>query len=237
MIKCNSCKLEKQETDFSLRNDSKNAGKYRKTCKECKNKNQRKNYYKYKKNNPFLARHVKMKASCRQRKIPYDLDEVYLEQIWTKFCPISGIKLEWSSSSQDRCSENVAELDRFKPELGYIKGNVSWISRKMNNLKSNGAIEDFEKILQWMKNWTTPEIKAVELKTLDREPAWNKGLKYNNSDINGEKNPSSKLTLEQVKEIKNIFDGTRGKYVELSMKYNVSTATIRKIVKGITWKE
>lgn len=237
MIKCNSCNLEKNEEEFSKRNDGKNIGKYRKTCKECKNKNQRKNYYNYKKNNPFLARHTKMKASCKQRNIPYNLDEEYLEQIWTEYCPISGIKLEWPTSSENRSSENVAELDRFIPELGYIKGNVSWVSRRMNNLKSNASVDELEKILNWMKSWKPPELNAIQEKVAAREPAWNKGLKYSNSEFNGENNPASKLTLNEIIQIRNEFDNSRGIYVKLSKKYNVSTACIRKIVKGKTWKD
>lgn len=235
MIKCNSCNIEKEEDHFSIRNDGRNIGKYRKTCKECRNNNQKKNYYKYKKNNPFLARHVKMKASCKQRNIPYDLDDIYLEQIWTEYCPISGLKLEWSSSSKDRSRENVAELDRFIPELGYIKGNVSWVSRKMNNLKSDGSIKDFEQILDWMKSWNPPALSEITEKTVAREPAWNKGLRYNNPDISGENNPSCKLTFDEVKQIKSKFDNSRGIYIKLSKEYKVSTTTIRKIIKGKTW--
>lgn len=237
MIKCNSCSLEKEETEFSIRKDG-SIGKYRKTCKKCKNSNQRKNYKKYKKNNPFLARHVKMKASCKQRNIPYDLDEIYLKQIWTGYCPITGAELVWTSEHEERNVPNAAELDRFIPSLGYIKGNVSWISRRMNNLKGDGSIEDFKKILDWMQSWKEPTLTTVqELNKPERSPAWNKNLKYENKDIIGEKNPMSKLTSEQVKEIKQAFTGKRGEYAFLAKKYNISTAAVRKIINGKTWKE
>jgi len=237
MIKCNSCSKEKKETEFCIRKDG-TTGKYRKTCKECKNSNQRKNYKKYKENNPFLARHTKMKASCKQKNIPYDLDEMYLEQIWTGFCPITGVELVWSCGREELKNPNAAELDRFIPSLGYVKGNVSWISRKMNNLKGNGSIKDFKDILDWMKNWTPPKQKMMETKEKkDRNASWNKGLHYSNKEICGENNPTSKLTVQQVKEIKETFSNVRGQYKELSEKYKVSPATIRKIVTNKIWKE
>ncbi len=238
MIKCNSCNLEKEETEFSIRNDGKNIGKYRKTCKNCKNINQRKNYKKYKKNNPFLSRHVKLKASCKQRNIPYNLDEVYLKQIWTGFCPITGDELVWTTGHEERSMPNAAELDRFIPSLGYIKGNVSWVSRRMNNLKGDGTIEDLEKILKWMKNWKEPIINpSLSEQKEPREPTWNKDLKYKNEDINGEKNPAAKLTLMEVKEIRKKFSNKRGDYTKLSKEYKISTAAIRKIINNLTWKE
>ena len=86
------------------------------------------------------------------------------------------------------------------------------------------------------RTFTNEAIEKKRRASLGKDP-WNKGLKYTNSDISGENNPASKLTLNQVSEIRNEFDNSRGIYVKLSKKYNVSTACIRKIVKGKTWKE
>jgi hypothetical protein len=52
----------------------------------------------------------------------------------------------------DREDEMAAELDRFVPEKGYVKGNVHWLSRKANRLKNNSSVEILEKLLEWMKN-------------------------------------------------------------------------------------
>jgi len=238
MIKCNSCEIEKEENNFPIRKEKGRIGKYRTTCCLCRNARQRVNYKKYKQNNPFLARHTKMKASCKQRNIPYDLDEVYLQEIWTGFCPITGETLIWSVEENQRTLPNSAELDRFLPELGYVKGNVTWISRKMNSLKNNGTIDDFKLLISWMENWKPPAQCIVEHKeTFVRKHSWNKGLHYKNKDICGEKNPYSKLTQEQVKEIRQSFSNKRGQYKQLSQKYNVSPATIRKILTNKTWKE
>jgi hypothetical protein len=152
MITCSTCNVEKEESNFPIRNEKYRIGKYRTTCKECKNIKQKVNYKNYKRNNPFLARHTKMKASCKQRNIPYNLDEIYLQEIWTGFCPITGEQLVCAIDDNQKISSNSAELDRFVPELGYIKGNVTWISRRMNSLKNNGTIDDFKLLISWMED-------------------------------------------------------------------------------------
>lgn len=237
LILCNSCKQEKSEEQFAKRNDTYRRGKYRKTCRECHRQKSRKNYKNYKLNSPFLSRHTKMKSSCKIRNIPYELDEKYLEEIWTGFCPITGEKLIWSSSHEEKRNPNAAELDRFIPSLGYIKGNVSWISRRMNHIKNDASLEDLKKIINWMENWQEPKRKTLTDKPRNKLVPWNKGLKYDNKDILGVNNPMSKLTVEQVKQIKNSFTGQHGQIVELAKQFNISPAAIRKIIQGKTWKE
>jgi hypothetical protein len=237
MIKCSTCSIEKEECNFPMRNEKYRIGKYRTTCKQCRNIRQKINYRNYKKNNPFLARHTKMKASCKQRNIPYDLDEIYLQEIWTGFCPITGEQLIWVTEDGDQSQPNLAELDRCLPQLGYIKGNVTWISRRMNNLKSNGTIEDFSLLISWLQRWTPPAQCIVEPQKYTRKPAWNKNLNYENNEICGENNPASKLSLKEVKEIREMFSGKRGQFKQLAIKYRVSPATVRKIVTNKTWKE
>jgi hypothetical protein len=61
-------------------------------------------------------------------------------------CPVFGITLD----SRDRL--HAPTLDRIINNLGYVKGNIKIISAKANRLKNNGTIEEFEKILKYMKN-------------------------------------------------------------------------------------
>lgn len=80
--------------------------------------------------------------------MPYDLDQEYLESIWTGECPVSGVKLD---KEAERADGGAAELDRINPALGYTKGNVAFLSRKMNRVKSDVSIEELENLLRWMK--------------------------------------------------------------------------------------
>ena len=46
---------------------------------------------------------------------------------------------------------NSPSLDRIRPQLGYVAGNVRVISNRANHLKSNGTISEFEAVLAYMK--------------------------------------------------------------------------------------
>lgn len=61
-------------------------------------------------------------------------------------CPVFEIPLD----HRDR--QHAPTLDRINNNLGYVPNNIKVISAKANRLKNNGSIEDFEKILRYMKN-------------------------------------------------------------------------------------
>lgn len=61
-------------------------------------------------------------------------------------CPVLGLELK--PKGRD---ENSMTLDRIDTNKGYVKGNIAVISWKANKLKSNGTVEEFEKILSYMK--------------------------------------------------------------------------------------
>lgn len=71
----------------------------------------------------------------------------------TKVCPVLGFPLIDGSHliGNDR-PDNLAELDRLIPAKGYIKGNVRWISRRANRIKSDASVEELEKIIAYMKD-------------------------------------------------------------------------------------
>lgn len=64
-----------------------------------------------------------------------------------EYCPALGIKLE---KGNGKIHDASATIDRLKPELGYIKGNVAVISYKANRMRNNGTAEELRKIADWM---------------------------------------------------------------------------------------
>lgn len=46
---------------------------------------------------------------------------------------------------------NAPSVDRIRPELGYVKGNVRVISSRANLLKNNAEIWELEKVLEDLK--------------------------------------------------------------------------------------
>lgn len=147
---CQSCLKEKNLGDFPVRNDQ--SGRIRPYCKPCANKANRSRYASYKRNSPWKLRATKKKATCKERGIAYDLDAAHLEEIWTGFCPVFGVKIDFDLH---RNNENAAEIDRIEPEKGYVKGNVAWLSRKANRIKNNASPNDIEKLNIWMQSIKT----------------------------------------------------------------------------------
>lgn len=90
-----------------------------------------------------IIRHVK--SRCKILNIPFNLtvDDIVMPE----FCEITGNKLDYKNFK----NSNFATLDRLIPEKGYVKGNVKIISKKMNILKSNGSIKDFQSIIDYIK--------------------------------------------------------------------------------------
>ena len=70
-----------------------------------------------------------------------------------KFCPILGIPLVVGASkdSNGGGTDNSPSLDRIDNNIGYIKWNIQIISRKANQMKSNGTLEDIKKLYLYVK--------------------------------------------------------------------------------------
>lgn len=86
------------------------------------------------------------KDRARRNNLPFDLRIGDIEI--PTHCPVLGIELKpglakWAASSPS--------LDRIKPELGYVKSNVRVISWRANNLKRDGTLEEFEKLVAYIK--------------------------------------------------------------------------------------
>lgn len=96
-----------------------------------------------------LARLLANKRMVAQEKgVPFDLTIESLPPI-PDFCPVLGVPLVVSDKGFG--DEYSPSLDRAIPELGYVGGNVVWVSNLCNRLKNNGHWSDFEKIAQFYK--------------------------------------------------------------------------------------
>jgi len=145
---CKGCLRDKTETEFTERKDR--SGKRRPYCVTCQNDIVRARYAAHRRNQPFKLRCSRAKSRAANLKVPFDLTPEYLRSIWTGYCPILKCLIKWET---DRKDEHAAELDRHIPALGYVKGNVTFLSRKANRLKNNSSIEELTSLLEWMKKW------------------------------------------------------------------------------------
>ena len=93
-----------------------------------------------------------MVRSARNRAdakgLPFNIteDDIIIPQ----HCPVLGCELEFGDSPHH---DRAPSLDRLKPELGYVSGNVRVISLRANRLKSDGSVAEHELLLTWMRQF------------------------------------------------------------------------------------
>jgi len=85
----------------------------------------------------------------RNRDKECNLDEQYLESIWTEYCKLSNIKIYIKNGKSNL---NTASLDRINSSQGYIKGNVQFVAYGLNLAKNNRTNEEMLAFIQEIKN-------------------------------------------------------------------------------------
>lgn len=73
---------------------------------------------------------LRVKAFLRNIPVSSAITVDYLRDISVGVCPVSGVKL-----TRGECSESDWSIDRLDNTLGYVPGNVCFISRRVNSLK------------------------------------------------------------------------------------------------------
>lgn len=87
------------------------------------------------------------RARAKKEGLPCNLTLQYLESLpIPTVCPVLGISI-----SSD-IHEHKPSLDKIIPSLGYVQGNVQFISLRANRLKSDASIEEIEKIYNYIKS-------------------------------------------------------------------------------------
>lgn len=144
---CKTCNQTKKLDQFDNRPE-RGANSKRTVCTSCRAEGQRRRYKKHCLENPFKIKVTKAKQRSIKLGLPFNLDQEYLESIWTGVCPALGIEI---FNGQDRVLDNTAELDRLIPSLGYTRGNVIFLSRRANRIKNDASLDELQKITKWME--------------------------------------------------------------------------------------
>ena len=88
------------------------------------------------------------KSVCEKQGVPFDITVEDLVP-YPLTCPVLGLPINWMNTGSS--SNDSPSLDRMQPDKGYVRGNVQIISSKANRLKNNGSIDDFQRIVEYMK--------------------------------------------------------------------------------------
>lgn len=103
------------------------------------------------------------RARAKRDKVPFDLVLEDLVAIATDECPIFHTKFVWGASGlgKGKTRENTPQLDRIQPELGYVKGNIAFLSHRANRLKDEGTMQEHYDIADWIWSHTHAKQKST----------------------------------------------------------------------------
>ena len=92
------------------------------------------------------------KQRAKRDNVPFNLTLQDLVDIATDECPIFHIPFVWGVSKLGRgkTKPGIPTLDRILPELGYVKGNVAFLSYRANRIKDNGTMQEHYDIADWI---------------------------------------------------------------------------------------
>ena len=85
---------------------------------------------------------------AKEKNLPFNLDVEYLKSIYTKDCPVFKQPLTWGGQGKGKNNFSPS-LDRIIPSIGYVKGNVAFISDKANRIKCEFEAKDLYAVADW----------------------------------------------------------------------------------------
>lgn len=110
------------------------------------NRNQR-----YRKNHPKSSIICNARQRAKKYKVPCTLKPEDFEI--PDVCPVLGIKLTFGRNKRSTFSS--PSLDRLIPQKGYVKGNVTIMSKLANSIKSSATSPtQVYRVYKWLKRMT-----------------------------------------------------------------------------------
>lgn len=94
----------------------------------------------------YILQSAKSRAKARYLEFNITLEDIVIPS----HCPVLGIPIIIQAGKG--ASYNSPSLDRIDNRFGYVKGNVQVISWRANNLKSDGSLEEFKKLVEFLEN-------------------------------------------------------------------------------------
>ena len=106
----------------------------------------------------------KARERATKKGLAFDLTLDYLESIATDCCPIFGTTFVWGRYVGGATKQSPS-LDRVVPELGYVQGNVVFISLFANTIKQDVTEKELYKIADWLHDKRKEVLNAFPQST------------------------------------------------------------------------
>ena len=111
----------------------------------------------------------KAKQRAKHKNLDFDLDLEYLLSIAPDECPVFNTKFIWGRH-QGGQHRKTPSLDRIIPELGYIKGNVVFISLWANIIKADATEKELYAVADWLHDKRKEVLENVKPKPITPLP-------------------------------------------------------------------
>ena len=96
--------------------------------------------------NPELVALKCARQRARNADVPFELTLETLPPV-PEVCPVFGLPLQ---RQVGRRAANSPSLDRIIPDLGYVPGNVQWLSNRANEMKRDASPEELRQFAEWV---------------------------------------------------------------------------------------
>jgi hypothetical protein len=108
-------------------------------------------------------RRVKNRAKDNGKFYDITLDDLLDQWIKQKgICVYTGIELTHPKKGNEKSLIYTASLDRIDSSIGYVKGNIQFISAAANMAKNNMTHEQMVEFCKLIcKNWSTPQYSTL----------------------------------------------------------------------------
>jgi len=107
----------------------------------------------------------KSKIRAKKKGAPHNLTKEYVRSIIPKdnMCPVLKVPFKHERGKGYKPHPHTMSLDRIVPSLGYVEGNVMWISHRANTLKRDATTKEMCLVAWYMvendKNFNKGENK------------------------------------------------------------------------------
>ena len=92
----------------------------------------------------LLYKNIKSRCKRIEREFSIELEDIIIPEK----CPVFGFELKREDKQTWMCAPSVDRIDSSK---GYIKGNVTVVSRRANIIKRDATIEELEQLFNYYK--------------------------------------------------------------------------------------
>jgi hypothetical protein len=141
MRTCRVCDQPKELTEKYFRINSTGRG-FRWRCRQCE-VDQHMNWVRENRSKDMLQ---SARRRAKRAVVPCTIS--FEDIVIPEICPVFGHKLERGTRSSH---DWAPSLDRNKPELGYVRGNVRVISNKANRLKSDASLDELRQLVAYLE--------------------------------------------------------------------------------------